>query len=348
MREWVNARMREWERRSLVFVEDHVAHSTEMLTALAAQRPDLVGFVTVCAIDRAGPDTVATAQDWLRQYPDLQVAAPTAAAERLLPIAPEDMADANAFARLVARLLRPGGILVQDVQLSTLPFVRADRWWESIYLAATVRGMFPDRVPEVRFLSNKRGYAATFGRELIDAGFDPRDVMDKSEVATVVVPTIASLVDRAFPLTLDGCTSSRAVTWPVADQPQERLEIERSFDLVLWPVPDGFELGGGLIDDAESDGHVHLRAGSHEAQTWRALIEDRISAGAGLSVLGVGERIGPAGAERAELTNIAARHVHTLRSRLTDGSAIVTINHTYRISDKTTVGICRKRALMGE
>ena len=103
---------------------------------------------------------------------------------------PGDIVDAAAFARIVSRLLRPGGLLIQDVQLSTLPFVPADRWWESIYLAATVRGMFPSRAPTVRFLSNKRGYSATFGRDLLDAGFDPRDVMDKSALRDTVVPAV--------------------------------------------------------------------------------------------------------------------------------------------------------------
>ena len=54
---------------------------------------------------------------------------------------PGDLADAASLARAIARLLRPGGLIVQDVQLSTLPFLPADRWWESIYVAATVRGL---------------------------------------------------------------------------------------------------------------------------------------------------------------------------------------------------------------
>jgi hypothetical protein len=331
----------EFERRPLVFVEDHLYHTAEILAAMAAERPDLIGLVTICGIDRAGPDTSARVHEWLEAHPRVQVAARVEARDRLLAVSPAETADAMAFARFVARLLRPGGILVQDIQLSTLPFLPADRWWESIYLAATVRGLFPDRQPAVRFLSNKRGYAATFGRELMEAGFDPRDVMDKSELA-VVVPAIASMVDRAFPLALDGILPpSTRRGWAVGDHPQERREVESAFDLVLWPTPHGVELGGRAIAESRVDRRVSLRSHSHEGDTWRALIEARLAGGEGLSVLGVGERVGPEGAERAELSNLAARHIHALRSRLSDPSAVTTVNHTYRLRDATSVAICR-------
>ena len=95
----------------------------------------------------------------------------------------------------------------------------------------------------MRFLSNKRGYAATFGRELMDAGFDPREVMDKTEIEAVVLPTLTSLLARAFPLTLDGRTDLGARrTWMVADSEAERQEIEDVFDLLVWQRPPALEL----------------------------------------------------------------------------------------------------------
>ena len=57
-----------------------------------------------------------------------------------------------------------------------------------------------------------------------------------------------------------------------------------------------------------------------------------------MPVLDVGERIAPEGAGRAEITNLAARHLHGLRSRLQDGSAIVTARHAYRLADGLRVG----------
>ncbi|HEX7841052.1 MAG TPA: hypothetical protein VF469_26425, partial [Kofleriaceae bacterium] len=66
--------------------------------------------------------------------------------------------------------------------------------------------------------------------------------------------------------------------------------------------------------------------------------------GAGLPVVGVGERVGPRGVDRAEATNLAARHIHTLRGRLRDAGAIVTARHAYRVRDDLDVGICQPRA----
>ena len=313
-----------FERRPLVFVEDHLYHTADLLAAVAAVRPDLVACATAVAIDRPGPDTDATIEDWRTRYPALQI------------VAPDTATDALSFAKLVARLLRPGGILIQDVQLSTLPFLPADRWWESIYLAATVRGLFAASPPAVRFLSNKRGYSATFGRDLLEGGFDPRDVMDKSALQTAVVPGVIALFDRAFPRTLRArLPPNGARSWPVGDSDTDRNELEQTLDLVLWQGSVS-ELGGRLVGG--SNGRVSFRHGSTEADTWQRLIDDALTDGNGLAVVDVGGRIGPAGAERAELTNLAARHMHTLRGRLRTGDAIATISHAYRLGDTMRIG----------
>ena len=356
---WLDAPV---ERRPLVVVEDHLYHTTELVGALAAVRPDLLAQLTAVALDRAGPDTDAAVADCHRRYPAVRiVAAATAAAERLTA---DDTRDTAACARLIARQLRAGGVLVQDVQLSTLPFVPADRWWESIYLAATVRGLFADRPPQVRFLSNKRGYTATFGRDLAEAGFDPRDVMDKAALDASVAPTLARLFDTAFPMALTASLRSLppgsthgalAVsthgaladggcrTWRASAHDAERRELATRLDRLLWIDASGWELTGRLVVRDASARGLPLRPG-HEATTWRALLADRLDGGDGLPVVGVGERIGPDGVDRAEATNLAARHIHTLRSRLRDAGALVTAHHAYRLRDDLDVAICQPAA----
>jgi hypothetical protein len=333
---WLDAAV---ERRPIVVVEDHLYHTTELVDALAALRPELVGQVTAIALDRAGPDTEAAVADCRRQHPALRVVAPGPA-----DATADDLRDAAACARLIARQLRPGGLLVQDVQLTTLPFVPADRWWESIYLAATVRGLYADRPPQVRFLSNKRGYAATFGRDLADAGFDPRDVMDKAALETAVAPTLARFVDTAFPMALEvalsGARGGDRRVWRASAHDAERRELSGRLDLLLWADPAGWELGGRLVQRDASARGLAVRAG-HEAASWLALLTDRLDRRDGLPVVAVGERVGPPGVERAEATNLAARHVHTLRSRLRDPGAIVTAHHAYRLRDDLDVGVCR-------
>jgi hypothetical protein len=341
-----------------VVVEDHLHHVTELLAALAEVEPDLLALTAVVCLDRPGPDTRRLVDRWLETYPALQVAASLGADgpgpwnpgadPRRLALDPAVFADANRFARAVAATLRPGGLLLQDIQLSTLLFIPRDRWWESIYLASTVRGMFSETPPTCRFLSNKRGYEATFGRELLDAGFDPRDVMDKGELRERVVPTVRALLDRAFPWRLEIAEAGpRQPGAAVAKTEEDRRQVEAELDLVLWCGgagglgAAGMEIGGRLVSGGVGEGdrrRLSLKAGSQEAATWNALVLDRLEEGEGVAVLDVGQRIAPEGAGRAEITNLAARHVHGLRARLADPGAIQTAHHAYRLAAGLRVG----------
>ena len=324
---WVGATG--FSRRPLVVVEDHLHHVSELLDVLAEED---AGLTTVVCLDRPGPDTTRIAASWLERYPGLQVAArleDDRPAPGRISLDSAVFEGAHRFCKAVAGMLRPGGLLLQDIQLATLAFIPPDRWWESIYLANTVRGMFAGHPPSCRFLSNKRGYEATFGRDLLDAGFDPRDVMDKSDLPGMVVPVVRSYLGRAFPLVLQMANAPDAA---VAKTEEDRREIEGELDLAVWSGEPNVEIGGRLLS------RVGLKAGSQEAVTWLELVEDRLNGGEGLPVVDVGARLAPEGAGRAEITNLAARHIHGLRSRLRDGGAIVTAHHAYRLADGLRVG----------
>ena len=137
-----------FHRRPIVVVEDHLYHITQLLDALSDLAPDLLAQTTVLCLERPGPDTDATVERWRADHPDLRVAAATSEGT----LDPQVFTSSNAFCRTLAGMLRPGGLLVQDIQLSTLTFLPVDRWWESIYLAATVRGMFPFPPPVLPLL----------------------------------------------------------------------------------------------------------------------------------------------------------------------------------------------------
>ena len=339
---------------------------TELLERLGAA-PPLYDQLTVVCLDRPGPDTARTAAGWLAAYPGLQVVAAVepeasiaaAAAGRFRPLPPDAFASPHRLCQTLAAALRPGGLLLQDVQLQTLAFIPADRWWESIYLASTVRGMFAERPPACRFISNKRGYEATFGRDLLDAGFDPREVIDKSDLDRAVVPILRGYLDRAFPLALRLAAPGRP-PWElrVGRAGGESDEVDGQLDLVLWSAGDGaHELGGRALASSEeapapsrppapgapphrpAPHRIAFKPGNQEAATWRSLLADRLAGGPGLPVLEIGRRLAPAGAGKPELTNVAARHLHVLRGRLGDPAAILTAHHTYRLAARLTVGL---------
>ncbi|HVR08262.1 MAG TPA: hypothetical protein VMW75_09460 [Thermoanaerobaculia bacterium] len=398
-----------FQRRPLVVVEDHLYHMTELLerlgggpplydqlTVVCLDRPGpdttrtvarwlaaCPGLQVVAAIDpeaaSASPNPAAHAAHATQPVRPAgaahasdaaaAVASDAGAPARFRQLPPAAFTSPQRLCQTIAAALRPGGLLLQDVQLQTLAFIPPDRWWESIYLASAVRGMFAERPPACRFVSNKRGYEATFGRDLLDAGFDPRDVIDKGDLDRAVVPTLRGHLDRAFPLVLRLAAPGR-LPWElrVGRAGGERDETEGQLDLVLWSLGDGaHELGGRALaafsaaSAASAAGaaarrpprpdeppprpahrRVAFRPGNQEAVTWRGLLGDRLAGGPGLAVLAVGRRLAPAGAGKPEITNIAARHLHTLRGRLADPAAIVTAHHAYRLCERLAVGLAEE------
>jgi hypothetical protein len=344
--------------RCLVIVEDHLHHVTEILAALAAAEVWLpIGLLeqtTVLCLDLPGPDTAAAVRRWLEAYPGLQVAAvaaetdlPAVLRSRWSPLDPAVFQSPSRFCTTAGGLLRAGGLLLQDIQLSTLRFLPEERWWESIVLANAVRGQLSDtperprRPPACCFLSNKKGYEATFGRDLLDAGFDPRDVLSKDDLGRTVVPLVRETLARAFPRILRTAgRGGRPAAVPVADHEGDRRDVEAELDLVLWAGETTIDLGGRLLATDTERPRLTLRADSQEAVTWRALVDDRLTGGPGVPVTEVGRRVAPAGAAGAELTNSAARHAHDLRKRIGDRerTALLTVEHAYRLSDRLAVG----------
>src|SRR5262245_54531831 len=111
-----------FERRHVVSVEDHLYHTTELPQAMPRVCPDLLASTTVCAIDDPGPDTTAAIAGWLGEYGGVQIVArvdpgelPVEHSGRVFPIGMSHLGESSALAKMLASLLIPGGILVQDV-----------------------------------------------------------------------------------------------------------------------------------------------------------------------------------------------------------------------------------------
>lgn len=331
-------------RRPLVVVEDHLYHIDLLLDLLQRHEPSLASRLTVVCLERAGPDTQAAVVRWAKAHPQVQVLADAEPASpqrhRSLPHAV--LGSANAYARTLAELLAPRGLLLQDIQLQTLRFVPADQWWETIYLANTVRGMFAERPPQCVFLSNKRGFHATFGKDLLSVGFDPRDVLHKDEVPQALVPLLRRRLHDAFPLSLHA-SDREEPQWLTRD-PEELPQLSARLDLVVWEDRAAkLALSGRALRGSGAD-RLELPAHGHEALTWRALVQARLEGRPGLPTRTLGERVAPELALPAEQSNAAARHVYALRRRLKDADGLATIDHCYALAPELAVGWVRPRA----
>ena len=334
-----------FQPRPVVVIEDHLYHVEEILTGLGDSAGELTGQLTILCLDQPGPDTERTVRRWLSDHENLQVAFQTRnpdrlesdpLATRILPLPPALFQNANRFCKTVASLIRPGGLMVQDIQLATLQFLSAEQWWESIYLANTVRGMFPQSPPRCRFMSNKSGFHISFGKELMDAGFDPREVIDKHELAALILPVINRFLNEEFPLLL---TWEPGPNLRLRCHAEDRQWVASHLDLVLWLDREEFgSLLGQAVKPKGKEGFPSFKRDSHEGTTWIQLMEDRLGPATGLPVVSIGGRLAPEGSLKAEQTNIAARHLHTLRSRLQGRHSIVTKDHAYHLDRQLRVG----------
>lgn len=332
--------------RPLVVVEDRVYHISELLGTIQRNAPGLLSNLTIVCLDRAGPDTDAAIQDWLDNYPELQVASRIGKQSLFSnQVAQLESLNDNLFSvqhdycRKIACFIRKRGLLVQDIDLESLSFIPRERWWDTTMLASTVRGIVGERAPKCAFISNKRGYEATFGSELLAAGHDPRDVMNKYEMERVVVPFLERHVNSYFPWKLRWLDSSnQSGLQSTNHDAEEKREIESELDIVLWPEQNQFaELGGKSFAPSKKS-PLLLAAVGNEAITWSELIASRLQQTDGVEVQAVGKRVAPEGALRAEVTNAAARHIHSLRKRLSNPKDIVTVQGHYRLADELSVG----------
>lgn len=335
--------------RPLVAVEDHVYHISELLKTIERSDAKLIAQLTIVCLDRAGPDTDAAVSEWLEQFPSVQIAARLVNqsigeqfAKRVEHLDESAFLNSADYCKTIARLIRKRGLLLQDIELESLKFVPRERWWETTMLASTVRGIVGERAPKCAFISNKRGYEATFGAELLAAGHDPRDVLNKYEMERVVVPFLSRHLVDCFPLRLEWKDARQDVqTCMLNTDLAELTEVNQHLDLVLWPEKNqSVEIDGRALDGSKKNSLV-LPSSGNEAITWDQLIQAHLENSEGIEVQSVGKRVAPQGALRAESTNAAARHIHTLRKRLSNPQHIVTVQGHYRLADDLRVGFAR-------
>ena len=339
--------------RPIVAVEDHVYHISDLLRTIQSSDSNIFSSLTVVCLDRDGPDTDAAILEWLKTYPEIQIASrisePSQLKEqehRLVELLPAVFENQNEYCRQIAGFIRPQGLLLQDIELESLKFVPPDRWWESTMLATTVRGIVGERPPRCAFISNKRGYEATFGAELLAAGHDPRDVLNKYDLKRIVIPFLEKYLEQNFPQELLWTTNKSVSNGApnrsrISAGADERRAVESKLDIVLWPQSDAACEIGGRAFATDKKSPVTLSADGNELETWLQLISSKLDGKSGVEVLSVGDRVAPNGALRAESTNAAARHIHSVRKRLANPQDITTVSGHYRLRDGLSVGLAR-------
>ena len=333
------------ETRPIVVVEDHFHHISKLAQSISKNARELYDSLTIVCLDRPGPDTTHAALELAERHPTLQLVAAVdqlacreAKAYRVAEFPESMLTDQNEYCKTIASLLRPNGLLIQDIELETLEFIPKDRWWESTFLATTIRGIFGQGNLNCCFFSNKKGYEATFGAELLASGHDPRNVLNKNDLDKIVVPKMFRFLKETFLWTLNYLTIGNGDPRPilVSENEQEKRTFENALDLLIGPPQNKqIAISGNAFVQASGS---KLSIDSNEAITWRDLVTAAFR-NQGISTHELGKRIAAEGASKAEATNSAARHIHSLRKKLDDANSIITVDGEYRLGDGLTVGL---------
>ena len=342
-----------FERRPIVIVEDHLNHLDDICEQLQADQPGLFRLITLVGLDAGGPDTRQDVNRWLRIYPEVKVAAHLASEDaqqlvgqfpdRLLPIPSELLKSSGpiGLSELLAGLVRPGGFLLQDVQLDNLHFIPADRKWESIRLLTTqVRALIPGRPSVVWFMSNKSNPFHEVYGALTGLNFDPNHFLDKDDLARRVISVFLEFLEESMPFSLR-VTQDDGAIYETAVGEEDLLDVMNGVDLALWQTDTALRLGGRLIKGDVLDRKVD----SAEGRAWQALVVDRFGERTGVETKRFGELKAPKELDERydsiEINGWGSRLAWGLRSLLqaVDPKTLIeTRDGTYRLSDRLQVG----------
>jgi len=353
--------------RPVVVVEDRYQHLIKLAEALQTHAPRVRGRVTyVCLQD--GPDTAAEVERWLTQRDlDLQVAVleDSLAAGlfnkhpkqlRLLPPQVCLSPDWDSYSSSLEQLVRPGGVVLQDVELSPLEFARG-RPWLSVRAAGTVQATFKARKkdpPILWFMSNKSIHFASLKDALLSVGCDlSRQFFDKKkETWSLIAAAIASHCDRFPLLWLETSRGEQRVIGV-----DERQDVCSELDIVVWLG--GF--GKCIVEGRLFDKSIELERGtSNQLAAWVHLVRARIEGRDGVPTIVFGSLRGledapwrgvnqlaidlsREGQSKSKDYNPSSRLAYKMKEALRDKNALDGGEHLYSLGDAVAVvGIVRR------
>ena len=336
----------------MLVVEDQPEDLDFILQDLAKKAPGVLEFVTaVCLVRAPRGDTRDYIREWLG-LPGLQVVATLASlnptdeelssAEPLLRLSkafperlkllPANILDSlDQLGKALADMLRPGGFYLQDVQLESLGFVPPSELWKSVStLTVQVKTFFSHRKPEFWLMSNKTGFQHTFMRDVEEMGFSQDRVIRKDELEEDLSSYLRNFFDESMPFKLKQRRGEEI--WQTVVGEEDRDEIFRELDLVLWQIGQRVTLGGRLVEK----GRIKYRVGSAESKAWSALFRDFFELQEGLPTRQFGEWQAPDHVKKDLSgyvpTEYAPKLASRLRSKVAKWDPIITSDGTYRLS----------------
>ncbi|HEY6351071.1 MAG TPA: hypothetical protein VI636_16835 [Candidatus Angelobacter sp.] len=281
-------------QRPVVIVEDKPRHVSTLVTELGNYREELTGLITIVCLAEGHGDTASAVGKWLANDLDLHVRTlpgPATAdlkkrfGERCGVLDPQITQDMESYAREFRTLLRPGGLLLQDVVLNPLRFTEQDKW-KSVYAAGQVRSLLMPRGLQLWFMTNKSLRVPHVLRAKEDVKAE--EFFDKEDHLTGIVSSLRRFLKEHFPWRLH-LSNGRVLAIGMGDDD----DVSHNVDIVVWATTKMKRTVGGRLIQWQ----IHAKSGKPGLR-WRpplsnvdaeavvpalvSLVRDRVNRGPGL------------------------------------------------------------------
>jgi hypothetical protein len=185
-------------------------------------------------------------------------------APRYSDLSERTLQDEPAFARLLDQLIRPGGLVVCDIELLTLPFAQGSA--RALYggvRAASIacqrqaqpEGHCSQQTAKLLIVSNREKFGTRIDKVLADCGVHVGrdDIFRKSDDLADVAAHIRDTLGQRFPWRLHMKHPRDGGLIVHHTGRQDKALLDSSLDVVTWPAQDGAHLVSGFaVLDARS------------------------------------------------------------------------------------------------
>ena len=335
-------------RKPLVIVEDSLKDLTKLLATFSKTDPEIMGNLTAVCVAPEGTDTSESVKGWIATYPRLQVAAcvqteSASEGSRVLNIQRFVSQDLE-LSRVLTELLMPGGVLLQDIHLDSLPFFRSDNPWAACFaLANHCRGFCREKKDLNYAFMSKMEFPAGFTAQVVLRKFDATWVFNKLD-GTRMLRCIPDHIREEFPWWLRFRGYDRKSPLAISRKKSTEAAVSREFDFVLWPRSSSlYELMGRGVNLERTSA---LQARTQLFKALKMLVDDSLIDGPGVSAQELfALHSNPPEQPTVEYCKgFAARLIGNVKGRLKDGDRIDNVGSaTYKFDERFEVAEVHER-----